>query len=229
MRIAVTGGPESSGGSSWPNSGRGAITSSTSTSAGERGPGFVRVDLRDYGQVIDALAGVNDQHDGVDALVHLAAIPAPGILSDVATFHNNIPRPSTCSGRPCASASVASSTHPVRRCWVCRSTPRPRTSRSTRSIRPPRVGLLAGQAPRGADGGRARALASGSVDHGAAVLERHVARGLRGVPVVRRRRALRKWNLWGYIDARDGAQAIERALESLLRASSATSSPRPTP
>ena len=24
---------------------------------------------------------------------------------------------------------------------------------------------------------------------------------------------LRKWNLWGYIDARDGAQAIERALE----------------
>jgi nucleoside-diphosphate-sugar epimerase len=24
---------------------------------------------------------------------------------------------------------------------------------------------------------------------------------------------LRKWNLWGYIDARDGAHAIERALE----------------
>jgi UDP-glucose 4-epimerase len=24
----------------------------------------------------------------------------------------------------------------------------------------------------------------------------------------------RKWNLWGYIDARDGAQAIERALET---------------
>ncbi len=24
---------------------------------------------------------------------------------------------------------------------------------------------------------------------------------------------LRKWNLWGYIDARDGAQSIERALE----------------
>ena len=25
---------------------------------------------------------------------------------------------------------------------------------------------------------------------------------------------LRKWNLWGYIDARDGAQAVERALET---------------
>ena len=24
---------------------------------------------------------------------------------------------------------------------------------------------------------------------------------------------MRKWNLWGYIDARDGAQSIERALE----------------
>ena len=33
---------------------------------GERGPGFVQVELTDYGQVIDALAGVNDQHDGVD-------------------------------------------------------------------------------------------------------------------------------------------------------------------
>jgi UDP-glucose 4-epimerase len=25
--------------------------------------------------------------------------------------------------------------------------------------------------------------------------------------------ALRKWNLWGYIDARDGAQAVRKALE----------------
>lgn len=57
---------------------------------GTREPGFVQVDLTDYGQVVDALTSVNDRHDGVDALVHLAAIPAPGIQSDVATFHNNI-------------------------------------------------------------------------------------------------------------------------------------------
>lgn len=57
---------------------------------GTRGPGFVQVDLTDYGQVIDALTAVNNSHDGFDALVHLAAIPAPGIRSDVATFHNNI-------------------------------------------------------------------------------------------------------------------------------------------
>lgn len=57
---------------------------------GTRGPGFVQVDLTDYGQVIDALTSVDSRHDGIDALVHLAAIPAPGIRSDVATFHNNM-------------------------------------------------------------------------------------------------------------------------------------------
>ena len=58
---------------------------------GERRPGFLRVDLTDYGQVVDALTGVHDQHDGFDAVVHLAAIPAPGIAPDIATFHNNMP------------------------------------------------------------------------------------------------------------------------------------------
>jgi len=27
---------------------------------------------------------------------------------------------------------------------------------------------------------------------------------------------VRRWNLWGYIDARDGAQAVQRALETEL-------------
>ena len=70
----------------------------TLDSAGPRGPGFVRVDLTNYGETIDAIFGENDTSAGpdqaarpaFDALVHLAAIPAPGILSDVATFHNNI-------------------------------------------------------------------------------------------------------------------------------------------
>ena len=39
----------------------------------------------------------------------------------------------------------------------------------------------------------------------------------------------RKWNLWGYIDARDGAQAVRQALERTLRASRRSSSPTPTP
>jgi nucleoside-diphosphate-sugar epimerase len=36
------------------------------------------VDLTDFGQAVEALGGIDDRHDGVDALVHLAAIPAPG-------------------------------------------------------------------------------------------------------------------------------------------------------
>jgi len=51
---------------------------------------FTRVDLTDYGQTLDALIGVNDRYDSLDAVVHLAAIPAPGLYSDVATFHHNI-------------------------------------------------------------------------------------------------------------------------------------------
>ncbi|MHA7987538.1 NAD-dependent epimerase/dehydratase family protein [Rathayibacter sp. CAU 1779] len=59
---------------------------------GTRGPGFLQVDLTDYGHVVDALAGVRDgaRQPGYDAIVHLGAIPAPGIRSDVATFENNI-------------------------------------------------------------------------------------------------------------------------------------------
>jgi UDP-glucose 4-epimerase len=50
----------------------------------------VPVDLRDYGQVVDAVLGLEENHSGVDAIVHLAAVPAPGIVPDVATFENNV-------------------------------------------------------------------------------------------------------------------------------------------
>ena len=57
---------------------------------GTRGAGFLSIDLTDYGQVIDAIFGVDDVHTGFDAVVHLAAVPAPGIRPDVAIFHNNM-------------------------------------------------------------------------------------------------------------------------------------------
>ena len=40
---------------------------------------------------------------------------------------------------------------------------------------------------------------------------------------------LRKWNLWAYIDGRDGAQAVELAVDPRPRDSSASSSRLPTP
>jgi nucleoside-diphosphate-sugar epimerase len=58
--------------------------------AGPPGPGFTRVDLTDYGQTLDALLGITARHDGLDALVHLAAIPVNGIVPDAATFDNNM-------------------------------------------------------------------------------------------------------------------------------------------
>ncbi len=58
--------------------------------AGTPGAGFVRVDLTDYGQTLDALLGVTARHTGLDALVHIAAIPVNGLVPDVTTFHNNM-------------------------------------------------------------------------------------------------------------------------------------------
>src|SRR3954467_9040448 len=52
---------------------------------------FLRIDLTDYGQVAEALSGIDDAYDAVDAVVHLAAIPAPGITANAATFANNVP------------------------------------------------------------------------------------------------------------------------------------------
>jgi nucleoside-diphosphate-sugar epimerase len=58
--------------------------------AGAAGPGFTQVDLTDYGQTLDALLGVTARHTGVDALVHLAAIPVNGLVPDITTFQNNL-------------------------------------------------------------------------------------------------------------------------------------------
>src|SRR3954447_18460169 len=51
---------------------------------------FVPVDLTDYGSVLDAMLGVEERYDTVDAVVHLAAVPAPGLRGDAATFGNNM-------------------------------------------------------------------------------------------------------------------------------------------
>ena len=40
---------------------------------------FIRTDLTDYGQVVEAFSGIDEVHGGVDAVVHLAAIPGATI------------------------------------------------------------------------------------------------------------------------------------------------------
>ena len=51
---------------------------------------FIRTDLTDYGQVVEALSGIDEVHRGVDAVVHLAAIPGATFAPNVATFDNNL-------------------------------------------------------------------------------------------------------------------------------------------
>jgi nucleoside-diphosphate-sugar epimerase len=47
-----------------------------------RGEGFLKADLTDYGQAVEALRGT-------DAVVHLANIPAPGLQTPAVTFNAN--------------------------------------------------------------------------------------------------------------------------------------------
>ncbi len=89
MRIAVTGGSGKLGRSvvrRLRDEGHEVVNLDRVGARGE----VVLVDLTDHGQVADALAGIDGGHRGLDAVVHLAAIPAPGIVPDVATFHHNM-------------------------------------------------------------------------------------------------------------------------------------------
>ena len=56
----------------------------------ESGAVFIPIDLTDYGQVLDAMLGVEERYGRPDALVHLAAVPAPGRVPDHLTFVNRV-------------------------------------------------------------------------------------------------------------------------------------------
>jgi nucleoside-diphosphate-sugar epimerase len=180
---------------------------------GAREPGFVQVDLTDYGQVVDALGGV-ERTERFDAVVHLGAIPAPGIRTDVATFHNNM-----------------TSTFNV--FWAAvRLGIRRIVYASSETV----LGLPFDVPPPYIPVDEEYAARPESVYSIVKVLEEQLATELvrwhpdLSITALRFSNVMvpedyaefpsfdadplqRKWNLWGYIDARDGAQAIERALE----------------
>ena len=182
---------------------------------GTRGPGFVQVDLTDYGQVIDALGGVGDQHDGVDALVHLAAIPAPGIRSDAATFHNNIVASfnvfwaATRLGIDriayASSETVQGLPFETPPPYIPVDEDYPARPESTYSLVKHLEEQLAIELVRWNPGLSITALRFSNVMNP----EDYAA-----FPAFDADANLRKWNLWGYIDARDGAQAVQLALET---------------
>ena len=181
---------------------------------GARGPGFVQVDLTDYGQVVDALTAVNDRHDGFDAVVHLGAIPAPGIRSDVATFHNNMT----------ATFNVfwAAVRLGIRRLVYASSET---VLGLPFDVPPPYIPVDEEYPPRPES---VYSLVKTLEERMAVELVRwHPDLSITGLrfsnvmvpedyaafPSFDDDASTRKWNLWGYIDARDGAQAVQRALE----------------
>jgi UDP-glucose 4-epimerase len=180
---------------------------------GARGPGFVRVDLTDYGQVVDALTAVNDRHDGFDAVVHLAAIPAPGIAPDVATFHNNMPSTFNVFWAAirlgitrivyASSETVLGLPFDVPPPYIPVDEDYPARPESVYSLVKHLEEQLAIELVRWNPDVSITALRFSNV----MVPEDYTAFPYDGDP------RERKWNLWGYIDARDGAQAIDRALQ----------------
>ncbi|MEO6791687.1 MAG: NAD(P)-dependent oxidoreductase [Ornithinibacter sp.] len=90
MRVAVTGGSGKLGRHVVERLRAGGHDVVNLDSHGERWTGWMSVDLSDYGQVVDALGGAHGEQPAAEAVVHLAAIPAPGLHPDIVTFRNNM-------------------------------------------------------------------------------------------------------------------------------------------
>jgi nucleoside-diphosphate-sugar epimerase len=181
-----------------------------------RDPGvaFTRVDFKDFGQTFEALTAIDDRHDGVDAVVHLAAIPGPGMTTNAAIFANNV----IGTYNVFTAARHAGIRNIV---WASSE-----TVLGLPFDTPPPYLPVDEEIP-------IRPNSSYSLGKD---LEEEMARqlcrwdptlkmiGLRfsnvmepadyaNFPSFNADPALRRWNLWSYIDARDGAQAVRRALE----------------
>lgn len=215
MRVAVTGG----------NGKLGRVTVQSLREAGHEvvvldvvGPdrdAFTVVDFTDYGQTVDALSSIDGRHDGLDAVVHLAAIPSGGLRSDSATFHNNMNSTFNvfqAARRVGIRTIVYASSETL--LGIPFETPPPYVPldeeyasrpESTYSVVKHLEEELAQKLARWDPELSITALRFSNVmtvpDYAA-------------FPGFDKHAALRSWNLWGYIDARDGAEAIRLALEA---------------
>lgn len=215
MRIAVTGGSGKLGRSVVRRLSDEGHEVLNLDRAGEKSPGLVLLDLKDYGQVVDAILGVDDRHAGFDAIVHLGAIPAPGILPDAATFHNNIlstynvfqaaRRAGIKKLVYASSETVLGLPFDIDPPYIPVDEEYPARPESTYSLVKHLEEQMAIQLTRWDPELSITALRFSNVmdpeDYAA-------------FPSFDADATLRKWNLWGYIDGRDGAQAVLRALEN---------------
>lgn len=176
----------------------------------------VRVDLGDFGQVAEAILGGVDEHrGGFDAVVHLAAIPAPGQFANSRTLRNNVPATynvfEACRLAGIRNVVFASSetvlglpfdTPPPYAPVDEEYFPRPETAYSLGKLLDE---TMAAQYCRWDPALKMVGLRFSNVMD---------VEDYKAFPAFDADARLRKWNLWGYIDARDGAQAVRRGIEA---------------
>jgi len=176
----------------------------------------VRIDLTDFGEVASAILGGVDERGGpFDAVVHLAAIPAPGLAANARTFANNVPTTynvfEACRLAGIKNIVFASSETvlglpfdtpppyaPVDEDYF----PRPESAYSLGKLLDE---TMAAQFCRWDSSLRICGLRFSNVMN---------PEDYKAFPAFDANPLTRKWNLWGYIDARDGAQAVRRAIQA---------------
>ena len=176
----------------------------------------VMINLTDFGQVASAILGGIDEKGGpFDAVVHLAAIPAPGMAANAATFANNVPTTynvfESCRLAGIRNVVFASSetvlglpfdTPPPYAPLDEEYYPRPQSAYSLGKLLDE---TMAAQFCRWDPELRMVGLRFSNVMY---------PEEYQRFPAFDADPMARKWNLWGYIDARDGAQAVRRAIEA---------------
>jgi nucleoside-diphosphate-sugar epimerase len=181
---------------------------------GDRSPALALVDLRNYGQVLDVILGLDDRHQGFDAIVHLAAIPAPGLVPDAATFENNMlstynvfqaaRRAGIKNLVYASSETVLGLPFDVDPPYIPVDEQYPARPESTYSLVKHLEEQMAIEMTRWDPELSITGLRFSNVMD---------PEDYEDFPAFDADPKLRKWNLWGYIDGRDGAQAVARALE----------------
>lgn len=215
MRVAVTGGNGKLGSATVAALGEAGHDVANLDIAGPDRWSFTRVDLTDYGQVVDALAGVDGKHDGLDAVVHLAAVPASGLWADSATFHNNMNATFNvfqAARRLGIGRIVYASSETL--LGIPFDTPPPYLPLDEEfESRPESMYSVV----KHLEEELAKKLVRWDPDLSITALRFSNVMAVEDYaqfPSFDADARLRSWNLWGYIDARDGAEAIRLALEA---------------
>jgi nucleoside-diphosphate-sugar epimerase len=175
---------------------------------------FVRIDFTDFGQTVEALTGIQDRYDTLDAVVHLAAVPAPGLIANAATFANNAPTTYNVFSAAklagirnivwASSETVLGLPFDVPPPYLPVDEEYPNRPESTYSLVKHLEEQMAAQFCRWDPEVKMIGLRFSNVMY---------PEDYESFPSFDADPLRRKWNLWAYIDARDGAQAVRRALE----------------